>query len=247
MRDSKRTTKRYTTEKYEQPEESDVSDMEVTDDEEEGLTWEQLKEEMKTKKNETVSDGVYNAFRLHCELQHKMANGNNECPPRTDDDNGFEVVDKEDEDSDEELEWTPYTFENVEYLVGPEADLGRVVLETEDYQPVGVFEDEKIVFEDNLQVADHFQRVRESTIPEDWDEAQELLCSFIEDNYKELKLSLHYSFIVVYKKGQECPYDPETDSDSAPSVTLSYWRTKSSRLLGFTWNRSSLERTWVKL
>lgn len=100
-------------------------------------------------------------------------------------DDEFEVVDKEDEDSDKELEWTPYTFENVEYLVGPEADLGRVVLETEDYQPVGVFEDEKIVFEDNLQVADHFQRVRESTIPEDPDEAIDLMTCFIEDNYRD--------------------------------------------------------------
>ena len=105
-------------------------------------------------------------------------------------DDEFEVVDKEDEDSDKELEWTPYTFENVEYLVGPEADLGRVVLETEDYQPVGVFEDEKIVFEDNLQVADHFQRVRESTIPEDPDEAIDLMTCFIEDNYRDLCLDV---------------------------------------------------------
>ena len=105
------------------------------------------------------------------------------------DDDEFEVVDKEDEDSDKELEWTPYTFENVEYLVGPEADLGRVVLETEDYQPVGVFEDEKIVFEDNRQVEDHFQRVRESTIPEDHEEAFDLITSFLEDHYGDLRFN----------------------------------------------------------
>ena len=64
--------------------------------------------------------------------------------------------------------------------------IGRVVLETEDYQPVGVFEDEKIVFEDNLQVANHFQRVRESTIPEDPDRSTRTIN--LEDNYKELKL-----------------------------------------------------------
>ena len=180
-------------EKYEQPEESDVSDMEVTDDEE-GLTWKQLKEEMKTKKNETVSD-----------------------------DNGFEVVDKEDEDSDEELEWTPYTFENVEYLIGPDADLGRVVLETEDYQPVGVFEDEKIVFEDNLQVADHFQRVRESTIPEDEDEAQELLHSFIKDNYKELNLSLYYFCMVVFR-GEREPIAAYPETLSVPSHQFYFYR-----------------------
>lgn len=145
-------------EKYEQPKESDVSDMEVTDDEE-GLTWEQLKEEMKTNLNETVSD----------------------------ENDEFEVVDNEDSDEKEESDWTQYTFENVEYLVGPEADLGRVVLETEDYQPVGVFEDDKIVFEDNLQVANHFQRVRESTIPEDHEEALDLITSFLEDHYGELE------------------------------------------------------------
>ena len=123
--------------KWEQPEESDVSDMEVTDD----------------------------------------------------DEDEFEVVDNEYEGSDEEDEesdWTQYTFENVEYLVGPEEDLGRVVLETEDYQPVGVFEDENIVFEDYLQVENHFERVRGSTIPEDPEEALELLTSFLEDHYGDL-------------------------------------------------------------
>lgn len=150
----------------EQPEESegsDVSDMEITDDE--GMTWEQLKEEMKTNLNETVSD----------------------------ENDEFEVVDNVDEGSngeDEESDWTQYIFENVEYLVGPEADLGRVVLETDDYQPVGVFEDDKIVFEDNLQVENHFQRVRESTIPEDPDEAIDLITCFIEDNYRDLCLDV---------------------------------------------------------
>ena len=139
-------------EKYEQPEESDVSDMEVTDDEDD-----------------------------------------------------FQVVDNEDEDEDEDdddeeggEDWTPYTYENVEYLVGPEADLGRVVLETEDYQPVGVFEDDKIVFEDNLQVANHFQRVRESTVPEDPEEAYNLITNFLEDNYGDLSFNGY--------KESTCPY-----------------------------------------
>ena len=149
-------------EKYEQPEESDVSDMEVTDDEE-GLTWEQLKEEMKTNLNETVSD----------------------------ENDEFEVVDKEDEESgDDEEDFTPYTYENVEYLIAPKYDdPERVVLETEDYHPVGVFEDGKIVFEDNLQVAEHFQRVRESTIPEDHEEAFDLITSFLEDHYGDLSFN----------------------------------------------------------
>lgn len=99
-----------------------------------------------------------------------------------DDEDEFEVVDNEDEESD----WTQYTFENVEYLVGPEADLGRAVLETEEYQPVGVFEGDTIVFEDNLQVANHFQRVRESTIPEDPEEAFDLITTFLEDNYGDI-------------------------------------------------------------
>lgn len=163
-------TKGFLEAKQPEDEESDVSDMEVTDDEE-GLTWEQLKEEMKTNLNETVSV----------------------------DNDEFEVVDNEDEDSDKELEWTQYTFENVEYLVGPEADLGRVVLETEDYQPVGVFEDDKIVFEDNLQVVNHFQRVRESTIPEDTEEAYDLLKCFIEDNYTELSSRRFYNTIQVFR------------------------------------------------
>ena len=163
-------TKGFLEAKQPEDEESDVSDMEVTDDEE-GLTWEQLKEEMKTNLNETVSV----------------------------DNDEFEVVDNEDEDPDKELEWTQYTFENVEYLVGPEADLGRVVLETEDYQPVGVFEDDKIVFEDNLQVVNHFQRVRESTIPEDTEEAYDLLKCFIEDNYTELSSRRFYNTIQVFR------------------------------------------------
>ena len=123
-----------------QPEEdveSDVSDAELTDDEE-GMTWEQLKEEMKTNLNETVSD----------------------------ENDEFEVVDKEDEESeDDEEDFTPYTYENVEYLIAPKYDDPEIVLETDDYHPVGVFEDGKIVFEDNLQVANHYDRVRESTIP----------------------------------------------------------------------------------
>jgi hypothetical protein len=132
------------------------------DDEE--MTWEQLKEEMKTKKNETVSDESDVS-------DMEVTDG---------DEDEFEVVDNE------ESEWTQYTFENVEYLVGPKADLGRVVLETEDYQPVGVFEGDTIVFEDNLQVANHFQRVRESTIPEDPEEAFDLITTFLEDNYGDL-------------------------------------------------------------
>ena len=150
--------------KYEDCEESDVSDMEITDDK--GMTWGQLKGEMKTNLNETVSD----------------------------ENDEFEVVDNEGEGSngeDEESDWTQYIFENVEYLVGPEADLGRVVLEMDDYQPVGVFEDDKIVFEDNLQVENHFQRVRESTIPEDPDEAIDLITCFIEDNYRDLCLDVY--------------------------------------------------------
>ena len=111
--------------------------MEVTDDEE-GLTWEQLKEEMKTNLNET------------------------DAPKTNEDDNEFEVVDKEDEESgDDEEDFTPYTYENVEYLIAPKYDDPVIVLETDDYHPVGVFEDGKIVFEDNLQVAEHFQRVRD--------------------------------------------------------------------------------------
>lgn len=170
----------------EEDEESDVSDMELTDDEEE-MTWEQLKEEMKTNLNETVSD----------------------------ENDEFEVVDNEDEASDEESDWTHYTFENVEYLVGPEADLGRVVLETEDYQPVGVFEDEKVVFEDNEQFENHLQRVRKSTIPEDWDEAQELICSFIKDNYTSLNMNIYYSCITVFR-GEREPLSPYPETHSSP-------------------------------
>lgn len=181
-------TKGFLEAKQPEDEESDVSDMEVTDDEE--MTWEQLKKEMKTNLNETVSD----------------------------DNDEFEVVDNEDEGSNEkeESEWSPYTFENVEYLVGPEADLGRVVLETDDYQPVGVFEDEKIVFEDNEQFENHMERVRGSTIPEDWDEAQELLCSFIIDNYTSLNMNLYYSCIVVFR-GERQPMACDTETWSVPS------------------------------
>jgi hypothetical protein len=196
-------------------EDSDVSDMEVTDDEE-GMTWEQLKEEMKTNLNETVSD-----------------------------DNGeFEVVDNEEEGSDEddeESDWTQYTFENVEYLVGPEADLGRVVLETEDYQPVGVFEDEKVVFEDNEQFENHLERVRRSTIPEDEDEAQELLHSFIKDNYTELNLSLYYSCMVVFR-GEREPRDAHPETWSVPSHQFYFQR---SAYASRNWPGGSPNRTII--
>lgn len=155
----------------EEDEESDVSDMEVTDDEE--MTWKQLKEEMKTTLNETVSD----------------------------ENDEFEVVDKED---DEEPDWTQYTFENVDYLVGP-GEKGKIVLETEDYQPVGIFEDKKIVFEDNLQVEYHFQRVRESTIPEDPEKAFDLITSFLEDHYDHVDFKAHdipYS-LHVFKNSED--------------------------------------------
>ena len=64
----------------------------------------------------------------------------------TDDEDDFQVVDNEDEDDEEDGEdWTPYTYENVEYLIVPKYDdQERVVLETEDYHPVGVFENGKI-------------------------------------------------------------------------------------------------------
>jgi len=145
------------------------------------------------------------------------------------DDDEFELVDNEDEGSDEEDEedeesdWTPYTFENVEYLVGPDADLGRVVLETEDYQPVGVFEDDKIVFEDNNQFENHLERVRRSTIPEDEDEAQELLHSFIKDNYTELNLSLYYSCMVVFR-GEREPTATHPETLSVPSHQFYFQR-----------------------
>lgn len=182
-----RLQKNYEKVYSEKCEESDVSDMEVTDDEE-GLTWAQLKEEMKTKKNESNKL----AIRLHAELQRKMANG-------------FEVVDKED---DEGPDWTQYTFENVDYLVGP-GEKGKIVLETEDYQPVGIFEDKKIVFEDNLQVEYHFQRVRDSTIPEDREEAFDLITSFLEDHYDHVDFNAYdkpYS-LHVFKNSEDLSHE----------------------------------------
>jgi hypothetical protein len=161
------------------------------------------------------------------------------------DDNGeFEVVDNEEEGSDEddeESDWTQYTFENVEYLVGPEADLGRVVLETEDYQPVGVFEDEKVVFEDNEQFENHLERVRRSTIPEDEDEAQELLHSFIKDNYTELNLSLYYSCMVVFR-GEREPRDAHPETWSVPSHQFYFQR---SAYASRNWPGGSPNRTII--
>ena len=105
-------------------------------------------------------------------------------------DEEFEIVDNEDEEDEEDsTEWKPYIYENVEYLIEPTPEQPgnpnvRVVLETEDYQPVGVFEQGAITFEDNDKVCEHFDRVRESTVPEDRKEAMELITEFIKDNYK---------------------------------------------------------------
>ena len=102
-------------------------------------------------------------------------------------DEGFEIVDDE-EDEYDSTEWMPYIYENVEYLIEPTPEQPgnpnvRVVLETEDYQPVGVFEQGAITFEDNDKVCEHFDRVRETTVPEDPEEAVELITEFIKDNY----------------------------------------------------------------
>lgn len=99
----------------------------------------------------------------------------------------FEIVDNEDEYDG--TEWMTHMYENVQYLVGPNPHQKgnsdeKVVLETEDYQPVGVFENGKIIFEDDDRVCEHFDRVRESTVPEDQKEAMELITEFINDNYK---------------------------------------------------------------
>ena len=122
-----------------------------------------------------------------------------------DDEGDFEVVDKED---DEGPDWTQYTFENVDYLVGP-GEKGKIVLETEDYQPVGIFEDKKIVFEDNLQLEHHFQRVRDSTIPEDPEEAFDLITSFLEDHYDHVDFNAYdkpYS-LHVFKNSEDLSHE----------------------------------------
>ena len=187
----------------EQPEDSDVSDMEVTDDEEEKSGGPRLW---------ATPQEIANI----CDMIRRTQFG---VVPTCTKDDEFEVVDNEDkgsdeEDSDEESDWTQYTFENVEYLVGPEADLGRVVLETEDYQPVGVFEDDKIVFEDNGQFENHLERVRHSTIPEDPEEAFDLITSFLEDHYEDLAFNDYqestcaYSWSLhVYKDSEELSHE----------------------------------------
>lgn len=102
---------------------------------------------------------------------------------------GFEIDHGEDEEDEYGTEWTTHMYENVQYLVGPNPHQKgnsdeKVVLEIEDYQPVGVFENGEITFEDHDRVCEHFDRVRESTVPEDPEKAVELITGFIKDNYK---------------------------------------------------------------
>ena len=140
--------------------------------------------------NHILDVGPQNPLKSAEEIKEEYVGMKNDC--------GDMEISEDEEDYEENIdEWKQYMYENVEYLLGPDGEGGLVVLETEDYQQVGVFKDEKIVFEDYLQFENHLDRVRESTIPQDTDEAFELVSNFIKDNY-DLKM-------YVYPKNK---YDP---------------------------------------
>ena len=130
--------------------------------------------------NHPSSGGPQNPLKSAQEIKEGYVKTKNDCED-------MEISEDEGDNEENMDEWKQFMYENVEYLLGPDGKGGMVVLETEDYQQVGVFEDEKIVFEDYLQYENHLDRVRDSTVPKDPDKAFELVSNFIKDNY-DLKM-----------------------------------------------------------
>ena len=74
----------------------------------------------------SILTGRPSAITSLCQECQSIANfrrQNSSSGSPTNEDDEFEVVDKEDEESgDDEEDFTPYTYENVEYLIAPKYD-----------------------------------------------------------------------------------------------------------------------------
>jgi hypothetical protein len=101
--------------------------------------------------------------------------------------------DCEEEDDEEWNQWDNFTYEGVSYMVGPGENNTKVVLDVDNYHQVGIIVDMEsgdpaITFEDNATYENHMEKVRETMVPKDGNEAVQFLLKFIQNNYPGLKL-----------------------------------------------------------
>ena len=100
----------------------------------------------------------------------------------------------DDEGDDEEWnQWDNFTYEGVPYMVGSGENDTKVVLDADNYHQVGIIADMEsydptITFENNATYENHMEKVREITVPKDGNEAVQFLLKFIQNNYPGLKL-----------------------------------------------------------
>ena len=104
-----------------------------------------------------------------------------------------EEDDYEEEDDEEWNQWDNFTYEGVSYMVGPGENNTKVVLDVDNYHQVGIIvdmesEEPSITFEDHATYENHMDKVRETTVPKDGNEAVQFLLKFIQNNYPGLKL-----------------------------------------------------------
>ena len=100
---------------------------------------------------------------------------------------------EEEEDDEEWNQWDNFTYEGVSYMVGPGENNAKVVLDVDNYHQVGIIvdmesEEPVITFEDHATYENHMEKVRETTVPKDGNEAVQFLLKFIQNNYPGLKL-----------------------------------------------------------
>ncbi len=108
------------------------------------------------------------------------------------DEGGDDEEDGGDEDGDWN-QWDNLTYEGVPYMVGPGENNAKVVLDVDNYHQVGIIVDMEsgepvITFEDHATYENHMEKVRETTVPKDGNEAVQFLLKFIQNNYPGLKL-----------------------------------------------------------
>ena len=78
-------------------------------------------------------------------------------------------------------------------MIGPGENNTKVVLDVDNYHQVGIIVDMEsgdpaITFEDNATYENHMEKVRETMVPKDGNEAVQFLLKFIQNNYPGLKL-----------------------------------------------------------
>ena len=109
-----------------------------------------------------------------------------------DDEGRSDEEDGSDEDGDWN-QWDNFTYEGVPYMVGPGENNAKIVLDVDNYHQVGIIVDMEsgepvITFEDHATYENHMEKVRETTVPWDGKKAVQFLLKFIQNNYPKLNL-----------------------------------------------------------